>query len=177
MPGRRSPFYAKDVKKFERERGKFLAIDRIFFHGWCTCPAPTIIEEGWREKVWEWIFDRSEVIRRLFVSRVKIVAADFSWMEMKRKVIFIFRFRNYSLHELELDWKLEASRGRDFCVRDVVAVKFNIYDDNDSEIVESRGHNSNQQETTDREDKEFQSLSFKRSVFFSSARRSKQLAY
>lgn len=48
-------------------------------------------------------------------------------MEMKRKVIFIFRFRNYSLHELELDWKLEASRGRDFCVRDVVAVKFNIY--------------------------------------------------
>lgn len=72
---------------------------------------------------------------------------------------------------------VEASHGRDFCVRDVVAVKFNIYDDNDSEIVESRGHNSNQQETTDREDKEFQSLSFKRSVFFSSARRSKQLAY
>lgn len=96
-------------------------------------------------------------------------------MEMKRKVIFIFRFRNYSLHELELDWKLW--KHRDFCVRDVVAVKFNIYDDNDSEIVESRGHNSNQQETTDREDKEFQSLSFKRSVFFSSARRSKQLAY
>lgn len=56
---------AKDVKMDIKMRAiegeRVLAIDRKFFHGWCTCP----IIEGWdgergreRAKVWKWIFDR-----------------------------------------------------------------------------------------------------------------------
>lgn len=97
---------AKDVKMDIKMRAiegeRVLAIDRKFFHGWCTCPRSSIIE-GWEGESESlemnfWSF-RSYVIRRLFVWRENCCRGT------KRKFVFIFCRLNHAFDE-RLDWKL-----------------------------------------------------------------------
>lgn len=108
-----------------RERDGILAIDRKFFHSWCTCPIIQGVGRGAeRTKVWKWIFDRFEVIRRLFVWRencCRSISREWKWNES-----LFLSFKSLLTSAWKYNWKLwkYGVWFRDFCMHKMLRLSF-----------------------------------------------------